>query len=181
MTYLPIDRNRIKISLSREEALWLFGKDFSSLQNKPKAGYILKSLLKKAVKDMGYRPKKGEIIARAVRNRRGGIDVYFSGLKRSNKEKCDCYILEFSNVGQLAEVARAVMFSLPEFGECGKLYLMEGKYRLLLPCLCAPMELHSLVCEFLGTLYTDRCLKAVTEEYGTLILPDKAVRLISKL
>mgnify|MGYP006874771656 CR=1 FL=1 len=51
MTYLPIDQNRIKISLNRREAVRLFG-DITPLKRDPKTGNVLKSLLKKAVKDM---------------------------------------------------------------------------------------------------------------------------------
>ncbi len=181
MTYLSIDRDRIKISLSREEVLRLFGSGFSSIKSEPKAGYVLKSLLKKAVRDMGYRPKSVDIIARAVQNRGGGIDVYFTGCKRERAQNSDGFVLEFPKIELLSDAAEAIMFSLPELSENGKLYLFEGKYRLLLPCLCAPFELSSLAREFCGKLFTDNCQKAVTEEHGRLILPDKAVRLVAKL
>lgn len=179
MTYLPIDKDRIKISLNRFEVAKLFGENAPSGRN-PKTGYVLKSLLKKAVRDMGYRPKRREIVARAVKNRRGGMDIYFSGQGKGATEKSG-FILEFSSTGNLADAARALIFSLPEFYDKGSLYFFEGKYRLLLPCLCAEFEIASLAGEFFGKTLKGDYQKAITEEYGRLILPEKAVGLAAKL
>ncbi len=179
MTYLPIDKDRIKISLNRYEVAKLFGKNSPSGRD-PKTGSVLRSLLKKAVRDMGYRPKRKEIVARAVKNRRGGMDIYFSGQGKGSGEK-SCFILEFSTVGNLANAARALIFSLPEFYGQGSLYFFEGKYRLILPCLCAEFEISALAGEFCGKTLTGECQKAMTEEYGRLILPEKAVGLTAKL
>ena len=179
MTDLPIDQNRIKISLNRREAVRLFG-DITPLKRDPKTGNVLKSLLKKAVKDMGYRPKRREIIARAVKNRRGGLDIFFSGQGKTSSRENN-FILEFSSIRNLADAARALVFSLPEFYGQGSLYFFEGKYRLLLPSLCAKFEIDDLAGEFFGKVLTGECNQAVTEEYGRLILPEKAVGLTTKL
>lgn len=179
MTYLPIDKDRIKISLTRSEVARLFGESSPSSRD-PKTGYVLRSLLKKAVRDMGYRPKRREIVARAVKNRRGGMDIFFSGQGKGST-KTNCFILEFSAIGNLADAARALVFSLPEFYGQGRLYFYEGKYRLLLPCLCAEFEIADLAGEFFGRTLTGECHKAMTEEYGRLILPEKAVGLTAKL
>ena len=181
MTYFLIDKSRIKISLSREEVACLFGDPANLSSHDPKIQRTIKGLLKKAVKDMGFRPEKGSIFADAMRTAGGGLDIYFSSPTKNRYPKEDFYILEFSSLEALSEASKAIVFTIPKLSDSGRLYLFNGKYRLIVPSFCPEEKLVPLVKEFLGVIVKGKCHKAVTEEHGRMVLSDNAVRLMTKL
>lgn len=175
MTVSKINRNRVKIVLTKTEVLCCFGtyEKLISMNKTTKA--IIGALLREITAEL-YKAENKNIFARIHINRNSGCIII---LTARNIETLTVYVLEFPNSECLIK-ASLFMLTKSFFNKYNtQLYKMPCSYRIIIESFEKPEYFFTLKEFYCKTLIGNQH-KEYTKEYGTPIATKNAVFKIAK-
>jgi len=181
-----INEDKLKIRLSRQDMLeaGLVYENMNYSDNHTKR--TLLSLLEKAKKQAGFAPRGAKLFIETYETEDKGCDLYFTIIRRPSKLKDSQTVIspvlfEFESAGELIEGACKVFERYSHRIYKSSLYLLNGKYRLLVYNLDYNDKLSVyFLSEFALKLGEDEVLAAYTMEHGREIILDSAIDTLSK-
>ncbi|MCL2034325.1 MAG: adaptor protein MecA [Oscillospiraceae bacterium] len=147
---------------------------------------VLLSLLEKAKKQAGFAPRGAKLFIETYETDNKGCDLYFTIIRRPGKLKGSQTVIspvlfEFDSAKELIEGACKVFERYSHRIYKSSLYLLNGKYRLLVYNLDYDDKLSVyFLSEFASKLGEDEVLAAYTMEHGREIILDTAIDMLSK-
>ena len=180
MTYLKLKNNRLRISLTKNETVQIFGSLDKPDKDDPRTSLALKMLFKKAAQDNNLDTNSDNVWIEVARNLTGGYDIYFTKYAYPSVFPKSCALtFEFSSCDAAIKSAKAVV-SAKHKVDISRLYRFFDRYRIVTLSKNGIRDIPALF-EFADDMLTSRADVAKTIEHGELLIKDGAIEILSML
>lgn len=180
MEIILLSEDKLKISLTRQdlEKLELSYSKMDYSNEKTRQALLL--LLEKAKLEVGFSPRGARLFIEIYQSDGGGCVIYFTGIKRSRFSggagAVSPVVFEFENAEELIEGACKTFLRYSHRIYRSSLYLLNGKYRLLVYNLDYSDKLSIyFLSEFGKKLGDDEIFVSFTTEHGKELIADCAL------
>lgn len=181
-----ISDDKLKISLTRQDMDEL-GLKYKSMDYADGATkHALLSLLERAKEEAGFSPKGAKLFIEAYQNDEGGCALYFTSIRKPSRlsdsqAAVQPVVFEFDSLGDLIDGACKAFERYSHRIYKSSLYLIKGKYRLLVYSLDYSDRLSVyFLSEYGKKLSEDEISAAYTVEHGKEIIADTALDTLAK-
>ena len=145
MEIILVSDDKLKISLKRQDmdSLGLVYEKINYSDDKTKKALL--ALLEQAKEDVGFAPRGAKLFIEVYANGDDGCNLYFTIIRRPTKlpdsqVAISPVVFEFSNTGDMIEGACKAFKRYSHRIYKSSLYLLRGKYRLLIYNLDYPTD-----------------------------------------
>jgi hypothetical protein len=179
MTFTALKNDKLKISLSSDEALRFFGGADNIDQSDPTTRLAIKLLFKKALLNCNFRPGSCSMMVEIVKTALGGCDIYFT---KSRKEppapgRNNFALMYFADLKSALRASAALKntdeIRESRFFRAGKNYCLAVWFDRSFPL--------SLLFEFSDSVSRDPLSLAGAEEYGRELIERNAIEILAQL
>lgn len=183
--FILIHENKLKVLLSAEDMQSL-GLDYESMDyTDPTTRRALISILENGRGKVGFHPRKAKLFIEVYPCEGGGCVLYFTNLHmpaRGSRAGMEPVLFEFEDSDSLIEGACKGFERYGHRIYKSSLYLMEGKYRLVVYPLDYTDRLSVyFLSEFGKRLGEGELLAAHTDEYGKALIRGNAIETLAEL
>lgn len=186
MEIILVSDDKLKILLTRQDmdglGLIYENVDYSDENTRR----VLLTLLGKAKEESGFSPRGAKLFVEVYPGDDGGCSLYFTTIRKPSRlpgaqSAISPAVFEFDNVDDLIDGARKTFERYSHRIYKSSLYLLNGKYRLLVYNLDYSDKLSVyFLSEFARRVGEDEILAAYTIERGAEIIADSALDILAK-